>query len=459
MTQVMSAASHAFPSASPSMDIPLRSTLLTPSARQVNLSLSNASTAAYRRNGHLNLDTFSPVNQNGSFAFDRVLKCGFVQKRTRKTKAWRSVYLVLRPNLLSIYKNEKEDKLRKQINPSDLTAVAYLKDPKREHVFGLFSPSRNFHLEAPSEKDAREWVELIRQEARIEEEEEEMYMASPGGRRGTYHGFERPESPLHHPVIPRDERLTSSSPEPGDHPVQPATTRDGVRIPSLPRKVSHTVDYSGTEHTSYSDFSDGADASGVLSSSWSIQNSLPTDTTHMQSAAVARPDRPEIARNASQTSGINLAQDDERVIWHGYLYCLKSKRGVRQWKLLWAVLRPKHLAFYKNEDEYAAQLLIPMSTIIDAVEIDPISKSKAHCMQIIANSEEDESEIDDEAPQGPNGHSHGHRNGHSHSHRFCAPTEDALAKWLGALKSQLAAQRKNKAKQKVAASSLMSRLR
>jgi hypothetical protein len=32
------------------------------------------------------LDSFSPINQNGSFEFDRVLKSGYVQKRTRKTK-------------------------------------------------------------------------------------------------------------------------------------------------------------------------------------------------------------------------------------------------------------------------------------------------------------------------------------------------------------------------------------
>jgi len=38
------------------------------------------------RNRHLDLEVFSPVNQNGSFEFDRVLKSGEVNKRTRKTK-------------------------------------------------------------------------------------------------------------------------------------------------------------------------------------------------------------------------------------------------------------------------------------------------------------------------------------------------------------------------------------
>jgi hypothetical protein len=82
--------------------------------------------------------------------------------------------------------------------------------------------------------------------------------------------------------------------------------------------------------------------------------------------------------------------------------------------LLWAVLRPKNLAFYKNEDEYAATLLIPLSSVIDAVEIDPISRSKRHCMQIIAEEK---------------------------SWRVCAVDEEALAKWLGALKSVLVKQK------------------
>jgi hypothetical protein len=35
------------------------------------------------RNGHLNLDTFSPVNENGSFEFDRVLKTGKLHRRVK----------------------------------------------------------------------------------------------------------------------------------------------------------------------------------------------------------------------------------------------------------------------------------------------------------------------------------------------------------------------------------------
>lgn len=35
------------------------------------------------RNGHVNLDTFSPVNENGSFEFDRVLKTGKVHRRVK----------------------------------------------------------------------------------------------------------------------------------------------------------------------------------------------------------------------------------------------------------------------------------------------------------------------------------------------------------------------------------------
>jgi hypothetical protein len=83
---------------------------------------------------------------------------------------------------------------------------------------------------------------------------------------------------------------------------------------------------------------------------------------------------------------------------------------VRQWKKIWVVLRPKCLAFYKNDDEYSATHIIPFTNIIDAVDIDPLSRSKQYCMQVICEDK---------------------------NYKFCASDEDALAKWLGAFKSLL----------------------
>ena len=72
------------PMASQPREIPGRTApLQIPPPSSVALPPSSASKL---RNSHLQLETFSPVNQNGSFEFDRVLKSGFVQKRTRKTK-------------------------------------------------------------------------------------------------------------------------------------------------------------------------------------------------------------------------------------------------------------------------------------------------------------------------------------------------------------------------------------
>lgn len=74
------------------------------------------------------------------------------------------------------------------------------------------------------------------------------------------------------------------------------------------------------------------------------------------------------------------------------------------------VLRPKTLALYKNEEEYSALKVIPFHNIMNAVEIDPISKSKKYCLQILSEEK---------------------------NYRCCAPDDDALAKWLGAFKSLL----------------------
>ncbi|KAL8689352.1 MAG: hypothetical protein Q9224_004657 [Gallowayella concinna] len=362
------------------------------------------------RSGHLNLDTFSPVNQNGSFEFDRVLKSALVYKRTKNTKQWKKFYLVLRPNLLSAYKSPSEDRLHKQISLSDLNAVAHVRDRKgrREHLFGLYTPARNYHFQAMDEKDANAWVQLIRQEARLDEEEDSYrYHGSPTKVNAT----QDLQADSNSNLLEQD-RFASSSPEPLDLRGRFSTTREGIKIPGARRLSTYNLDYSGDDLGAYSDWSDAPQQSYAQTPPGSFVQRKIRPASGLASIA-ASPLPQGTARSASHSSGLNV-QDDVRVVWHGYLLILKSKGGVRQWKKLWAVLRPKNIAFYKNEEEYAAQLIIPLSNIVDAVEIDPVSKSKSHCMQIIAEDK---------------------------NFRFSVENEDLLAKWLGALNSQLARRR------------------
>jgi len=298
-----------------------------------------------------------------------------------------------------------------------LTAVALLKDPKqkRQNVFGLFSPSRNYHLEAKTKKDAEEWVELIRKEARIEEEEEEMFLASPGGNvTGSYGGFEHEMQEQQDERQAQEERLASSSPEPGE-PLPPLP-KQRAAIANSQRRPSRTLEYSGNELGSHSDFSDVDHHPAIEAST----NAIPEEPSAVRSPNSSHPVLG--GRNVSQMSVSNVEQDPERVVWQGYLLYLRSKGGVRQWKDLWAVLRLKNLALYKDEGEYSPRLIIPLSSIINAVEIDPVSKSKVHCMQLITEEK---------------------------SYRFCAHSEESLDKSLGAFKSLLAKRKENEGKRPV----------
>ncbi|KAG6040449.1 hypothetical protein E4U41_000489 [Claviceps citrina] len=342
-----------------------------------------------------NYGSLTNVNVDGCFESDRVIKSGYVEKRT-KTKKWKTVYLVMRPNTLSIYKNEKEAKLRHQIYLSDLTAVTFLKDPKqkRDNVFGLFSPSRNFHLQAPTKHDAQEWVDLIRRDARIEEEEEEMFIANPTTRSMSPGGMMTlSTSGFSDALEGRDaDGVLSSSPETYGLP-------EPRFISAAYRRKSSTLEssgMSGNELPSHSDFSD------------------------------AEFTRPKVManRSRSQISVLNaidpsnnvaaVEQDPDRIIWQGWLWLLRSKRGVKKWKDMWGVLRPRNLILYKNESEYTAQWIVQLSAVVDVVDTDPVSKSKENCLQIITEEK---------------------------SFRFCAHDEESLVQFIGAFKSLLAKRR------------------
>lgn len=221
--------------------------------------------------------------------------------------------------------------MRLSITLSEVTAVAPIKSPRsrRDHVFGIFSPSKNYRFQSPSEKDALDWIERIRAEARIDEAEE-AYVAQARMRESkNYDGLTTDNGSDHSDVeqVPR-----ANSPE-AVHGLSPGCGTS---------RISYTQEYSGNDVTSYSEFSDGASAGIKQRSATSLPKlsvSAPSETSI----------RPTLPRDGSQTSEPGSLGDPERVVCHGYLQCLRSKGSVRQWKKLWVVLRPKCLAFYKNE--------------------------------------------------------------------------------------------------------------
>jgi hypothetical protein len=310
-----------------------------------------------------------------------------------------------------VYKDEETTRLRVSISLSEVTAVAPVKSPRstRRHVFGVFTPSTNYRFEAPTERDADEWIQRIR--ATIpSNEDERAFLALTKKREPPAIHKQLIEDTTDHSDF--DHAGRASSPEPR-HALSPR-----MRAQKLP----YIQDYSGNEMASHSEFSDGpapARNSHLRSmpSIHSLSLSAPEDKSSFLPSSLPSISLPSssLPRDTGRQADLGILRDPERVICQGYLQGLRIQGTVRQWKRLWVVLRSKSLAFYKDDAEYSALKIIPMSHVFDAAEVDPMSRSKKFCMQIIAEEK---------------------------TYRLCAPEEESLARWLGSLKSILAARRK-----------------
>lgn len=294
-------------------------------------------------------------------------------------------------------------------------------------------------MEAQTDMDAQDWVELIRVAARMDQHEEDIALASPSGAKSMYHGFERSRGISPSAALASDERsggYSSSDAEAfGSSSFPVPKRRDKTSTTGGARRPSQ-VDYSGAEgYGSYSDFSDSLGPSGPLSalSLSNTESRPPTSSAQQQTSPNLNqihsiygpvPQRTTGQRSASQVSAQQLPADSaaktsvpadqERVVYHNWILLLRPKHGVRQWKKVWMVVRPKALALYKNEGEYRPLLILPFESLIDVVEIDPISKSKQYCLQVLTEER---------------------------NYRFCALDEECLNKWLGAFKSVLSRRR------------------
>jgi hypothetical protein len=365
------------------------------------------------------LDVFSPVDQNGSFCFDRVIKSGRILRRVKKKGAWKAswkpAYLVLRPNLLSIYGNVDETDLRESIALSDITAVARVRKSHLDNVFGVFSPSKNYHFQTTVESEIVDWVSKIRIEARTEDDLDTLEPLDPPAPRFSRRNHHEPSSAANGNGYETTDLSADDSPEPAHSPnVSRQRGQSAIEPP--------TTEHLNTSHSSFSDFASGSSLPkhGILSTS------APNKTSALTPIASASQLRPPLStRNTSQlsipgqqtqpTDPISaLDKDRDRVIRQGHLSILHSHARIKQWKSLWAVLRPSSLSFYKSEAEYSVLKMLPVRSIIDAVEVDPLGRNREWCFEVIAEEK---------------------------TLRCSVRTEEDMVGWLGGLKSIVARRR------------------
>lgn len=257
--------------------------------------------------------------------------------------SWKPGHLVLRPNLLSVYKDEEATRLKLSITLSEVTAVAPFKSPrsKRDHLFAIYCASKNYRFQAASQKDAEDWIQRIRSETRLDEEEAALLALSQKDQAESTAAKGGPIEDAAD-LSETDPAGRPSSPELGAS-LSPNTQSKGYAYPP---------DYSANDMTS--EWSDGP-------STGPIPNLRPKrSANNLSSAPGAKDGQASLPRENSRNADLGVLRDPERVICNGYLQCLRTKGGVRQWKRYWVVLRPKSLGFYKDDQVSTTSIVLPL---------------------------------------------------------------------------------------------------
>lgn len=290
--------------------------------------------------------------------------------------------MVLRPNVLSIYNDLEGTRLRHKINLCDVTAAALRRDKVGKHrhegLFGVFTLTRNFHLEAESDEAAAQWVDSIRKETCLDEDPRHDTSPNNGP------AYQQHSLPSHLPYVIVTSNISGCG-------TMSASTEDAVASDSIVSgsaafaSVWDTYDGTPTRHSS-------VDSLPAINQLWYAGSPPDTGSDPFHKVQI-------------------LPNELNRVIWQGYLQYRLSSRCVRAWNKYWVVLRHQNLALYRGEDEYAASLLVPLANIIDIVETESTTKKRAFGMQLITNDM---------------------------TYRFCAADEDDMSVWMGRIKSALA---------------------
>ncbi|TYJ52339.1 hypothetical protein B9479_007068 [Cryptococcus floricola] len=442
---------------------------------------------------------------------ERVIKSGYLWKKQEKRRAWKKRWFVLRTGKLAYYKDNKEYSLKKVVDLTQIHTVAPVDMKKHNNAFGIVVPKRTYFVKASTTSEVEEWVHDINEmRRRLSEKEEEERGKREKGESGNYAPKATTSMPIPAPrmtpsglhaidtVSPTNTSSyfadrTVSSPQPMSSTAQTASS---VFSPSSPIDHNLTTQFAklSTGRSPSAQSALGQSSSRVPSGISSAARGASGSTNREPSASsvssagragnlsavmaappVSSEDEDEVEGSETPLAVI----DPTKVILQTYLM-KQSRRRKDVWRKRYFTLTSAGLAYAKSHMDKHTQNIIPLTSILDALEVvddssasdgndsdrlsfhghtHPSHQPQSPASRPFMRGRLGSSTVSTELPKKPSSSQQTHqhqRKRHPEEHVFrvitakrtyhlCAPSEEDEIKWLAAVKALLERQRQERA--------------
>ncbi|KAF7729240.1 hypothetical protein EC973_004770 [Apophysomyces ossiformis] len=280
--------------------------------------------------------------------------------------------------LLKKGEKRREYKLLRIIDLHEIHSVVQVTSKnKYKHVFAIITPKRMYYVQAQDQQDMNSWFEAIERtkaELRLYDADDD---ASSVDRDQEFAKDVVSSYQSNHTANMLHQRRRSSGgvydasrrPSAGHivtSPVNERSTHVNVPPVDIPKARAHAA------AEGLSSYSTGHTYPLSPSSDSQVQQ-------HMAEGLASSEDEEDYSWNYD-IANVQQEETRNRVLIEGYLLKLGRNKG---WRKRWFVLRTDTLAYYEDDKEYSPHRIIPLTHIIDSLEIEPISKSKRFCFKII----------------------------------------------------------------------------
>ncbi|KAK0557712.1 hypothetical protein OC846_000279 [Tilletia horrida] len=329
------------------------------------------------------------LGQNSYPVFnEHIVRSGYLLKRGEKRKTWKKRWFVLRASKLAYYKNEKEYQLLRFIDMSEVHTVAAVELKGKEFTFGIVTPSRTYYVNAGSRQEMQAWIDDLNA---VKENAAQTYSTDSAATEQQPMG-QQPLSQQRAPSTPSgiqpsnlaftNEDLASLGPAP---PMVPGASAASA---SANANAAAAVLSSSDEGEQDDDWDEDEIADQAmplpgpalgLSTSATAGAQLSTSPSAMYSSSLQQQQQQQLqlqqATNVPQPKrGSSLLNQPNKVIMQGYL--MKQSKGRKHWRKRWFVLSSSKLLYAKDHMNTKAHRIIPISSILDAIEYDYVEKEK-----------------------------------------------------------------------------------